>query len=73
LSLSLFFQDPQLFINKWLQSQTRDLKTMTDVAGNPEEERRVDFYYQPWVTEGVCRYCIVFSYRQFKVAGDSVF
>ena len=29
---------------------------MTDVAGNPEEERRVDFYYQPWVTEGVCRY-----------------
>jgi hypothetical protein len=29
---------------------------MTDVAGNPEEERHVDFYYQPWVTEGVCRY-----------------
>lgn len=51
-----FAKDPQLFINKWLQSQTRDLKTMTDVAGNPEEERRVDFYYQPWVTEGVCRY-----------------
>ncbi len=62
------FQDPQLFINKWLQSQTRDLKTMTDVAGNPEEERRVDFYYQPWVTEGVCRYRTLFSYRQFKVA-----
>jgi len=51
-----FAKDPQLFINKWLQSQTRDLKTMTDVSGNPEEERRVDFYYQPWVTEGVCRY-----------------
>ena len=51
-----FAKDPQLFINKWLQSQTRDLKTMTDVTGNPEEERRVDFYYQPWVTEGVCRY-----------------
>ena len=49
------FQDPQLFINKWLQSQTRDIKTMTDVTGNPEEERRVDYYYQPWVTEGVCR------------------
>ena len=28
---------------------------MTDVTGNPEEERRVDYYYQPWVTEGVCR------------------
>merc|ERR1712241_1355816 len=51
-----FAKDPQLFINKWLQSQTRDLKTMTDVTGNPEEERRVDFYYQPWVTESVCRY-----------------
>merc|ERR1739838_859177 len=51
-----FCSDPQEFINKWLQSQSRALKTMTDVAGNPEEERRVDFYYQPWVTEGVCRY-----------------
>jgi len=51
-----FAKDPQLFINKWLQSQSRDLKTMTDVTGNPEEERRVDFYYQPWVTEAVCRY-----------------
>ena len=50
-----FAKDPQLFINKWLQSQSRDLKTMTDVTGNPEEERRVDFYYQPWVTESVCR------------------
>ena len=51
----LILQDPQLSINKWLQSQTRDIKTMTDVTGNPEEERRVDYYYQPWVTEGVCR------------------
>ena len=48
-------KDPQLFINKWLQSQSRDLKTMTDVAGNPEEERRVDHYYQPWLAEGVNR------------------
>ena len=29
---------------------------MTDVAGNPEEERRADFYYQPWAQEAVCRY-----------------
>ena len=50
-----FAKDPQLFINKWLQSQSTDLKTMTDVAGNPEEERKVDHYYQPWVSEGVCR------------------
>ena len=33
-----------------------DLKTMTDVVGNPEEERHTDFYYQPWAQEAVCRY-----------------
>ena len=32
-----FGSDPQLFIDKWLQSQSRDLKTMTDVTGSPEE------------------------------------
>jgi SWI/SNF-related matrix-associated actin-dependent regulator of chromatin subfamily D len=51
-----FCQDPQQFIAKWLMSQNRDLKVMTDVAGNPEEERRSDFFYQPWTQEGVCRY-----------------
>merc|ERR1711863_180162 len=51
-----FAKDPQLFINKWLISQSRDLKTMTDVAGNPEEERHTDFYYQPWAQGAVCRY-----------------
>nr|CAD7440630.1 unnamed protein product [Timema bartmani] len=43
-----FAKDPQQFINK--------LKTMTDVVGNPEEERRADFFYQPWAQEAVCRY-----------------
>ncbi|KAJ8313734.1 hypothetical protein KUTeg_008295 [Tegillarca granosa] len=51
-----FAKDPQVFINNWLISQTRDLKTMTDVVGNPEEERRADYYYQPWTQEAVCRY-----------------
>merc|ERR1719509_261648 len=51
-----FSKDPQLFINKWLTSQSRDLKMMTDVAGNPEEERHTDYYYQPWASEAVCRY-----------------
>ncbi|PNF40806.1 Brahma-associated protein of 60 kDa [Cryptotermes secundus] len=51
-----FAKDPQQFINKWIISQTRDLKTMTDVVGNPEEERRSDFFYQPWAQEAVCRY-----------------
>lgn len=37
-------------------SQSRDLKTMTDVVGNPEEERRSEFYYQSWTQEGVSRY-----------------
>lgn len=51
-----FAKDPQEFINNWLISQTRDLKTMTDVTGNPEEERHCDFYDQPWSHEAVCRY-----------------
>lgn len=29
---------------------------MTDVVGNPEEERRSEYYYQPWAQEAVCRY-----------------
>nr|XP_008001398.1 SWI/SNF-related matrix-associated actin-dependent regulator of chromatin subfamily D member 1 isoform X3 [Chlorocebus sabaeus] len=35
---------------------TLDNKTMTDVVGNPEEERRAEFYFQPWAQEAVCRY-----------------
>ena len=51
-----FGKDPQQFIAKWLMSQNRDLKVMQDVAGNPEEERRSDYFYQPWTQEGVLRY-----------------
>lgn len=29
---------------------------MTDVVGNPEEERRADFFHLPWSQEAVCRY-----------------
>ena len=29
---------------------------MTDVAGNPEEERHADFYHQTWAHEAVSRY-----------------
>lgn len=29
---------------------------MTDVAGNPEEERRTEFYQAPWLPEAVGRY-----------------
>jgi len=51
-----FARCPQEFINNWLVSQSRDLKTMTDVVGNPEEERHADFYHEPWAQEAVCRY-----------------
>lgn len=55
------FQDNQNVILTRLWSQT-----MTDVVGNPEEERRAEFYYQPWAQEAVCRYfyskVILFSF-----------
>lgn len=31
-------------------------QTMTDIVGNPEEERRGEFYEQSWTQEAVCRY-----------------
>uniref|UniRef100_A0A7N6FJF3 DM2 domain-containing protein n=1 Tax=Anabas testudineus TaxID=64144 RepID=A0A7N6FJF3_ANATE len=51
-----FSNNPQEFIQDWLKSQCRDLKLMTDVTGNPEEERRTEFYQAPWVPEAVGRY-----------------
>lgn len=51
-----FADAPQEFIRKWLVSQSADLKTMTETSGDPEKERRADYYNAPWVQEGVCRY-----------------
>ncbi|XP_029933537.1 SWI/SNF-related matrix-associated actin-dependent regulator of chromatin subfamily D member 2 isoform X2 [Myripristis murdjan] len=51
-----FSNNPQDFIQDWLKSQCRDLKLMTDVAGNPEEERRTEFYQAAWLPEAVGRY-----------------
>lgn len=51
-----FADDPQEFINKWLVSQSNDLKQMLDLNGCPEEERRVNFYLEPWTDEAVSRY-----------------
>ena len=31
-------------------------KVMTDVVGNPEEERRAEFYHESWSQEAVSRY-----------------
>ncbi|XP_063063117.1 SWI/SNF-related matrix-associated actin-dependent regulator of chromatin subfamily D member 3b isoform X2 [Engraulis encrasicolus] len=51
-----FSRDPKGYIQDWLKSQSRDLKLMTDVVGNPEEERRAEFYEEPWTQEAVSRY-----------------
>ncbi|XP_039609166.1 SWI/SNF-related matrix-associated actin-dependent regulator of chromatin subfamily D member 3 isoform X2 [Polypterus senegalus] len=61
-----FSKDPKGYIQDWLQSQSRDLKVMTDVVGNPEEERRAAFYYEPWSQEAVSRYfyCKIQQRRQ---------
>uniref|UniRef100_A0A8C9WCM2 SWI/SNF related BAF chromatin remodeling complex subunit D3 n=1 Tax=Scleropages formosus TaxID=113540 RepID=A0A8C9WCM2_SCLFO len=61
-----FSKDPKGYIQEWLKSQSRDLKVMTDVVGNPEEERRAEFYHQPWSQEAVSRYfyCKIQQRRQ---------
>ncbi|XP_036452605.1 SWI/SNF-related matrix-associated actin-dependent regulator of chromatin subfamily D member 3 isoform X1 [Colossoma macropomum] len=61
-----FSRDPKGYIQDWICSQNRDLKLMTDVVGNPEEERRAEFYNQPWSQEAVSRYfyCKIQQRRQ---------
>ncbi|XP_056618808.1 SWI/SNF-related matrix-associated actin-dependent regulator of chromatin subfamily D member 3b isoform X1 [Triplophysa dalaica] len=61
-----FSRDPKGYIQDWLKSQSRDLKLMTDVVGNPEEERRAEFYHEPWSQEAVSRYfyCKIQQKRQ---------
>ena len=44
------------------------LKVMRDESGNPEEERRADFYNRPWAKEAVCRY----FYRKVGLGFDNV-
>ncbi|XP_048373345.1 SWI/SNF-related matrix-associated actin-dependent regulator of chromatin subfamily D member 2 [Sphaerodactylus townsendi] len=51
-----FSNSPQDFIQEWIRSQQRDLKIITEVVGNPEEERRAEFYQQPWMQEAVGRH-----------------
>ncbi|ELK26727.1 SWI/SNF-related matrix-associated actin-dependent regulator of chromatin subfamily D member 2 [Myotis davidii] len=51
-----FSTDPQDFTQEWLRSQRRDLRIITDVIGNPEEERGAAFHHQPWAQEAVGRH-----------------
>lgn len=53
---SRLLKEYELTTTKIYHKLTICLQTMTDVVGNPEEERRSDFYYQPWAQEAVCRY-----------------
>lgn len=68
-----FAKDPHQFIDRWLASQSSDLKTAAatgaatttttnEQLGDSEEERRAEYYYQPWLQEAVCRY----FYRKFQ-------
>uniref|UniRef100_A0A8C7XEU6 SWI/SNF related BAF chromatin remodeling complex subunit D2 n=1 Tax=Oryzias sinensis TaxID=183150 RepID=A0A8C7XEU6_9TELE len=42
--------------NSQQEIATLEMKLMTDVTGNPEEERRAEFYEAPWMPEAVGRY-----------------
>ncbi|CAB4063256.1 SMARCD [Lepeophtheirus salmonis] len=58
-----FANNPQLFISKWITSQSRNVKAITDTKDY--EQRKTDFYYQAWAQEAVCRY----FYNQVKKRG----
>nr|KYP35428.1 SWI/SNF complex component SNF12 isogeny [Cajanus cajan] len=52
-----FSQSPAEFINALIASQSKDLKLVAgDVSHNVENERRSEFYQQPWVEDAVVRY-----------------
>ncbi|KHN14102.1 SWI/SNF complex component SNF12 like [Glycine soja] len=52
-----FSQSPAEFINALIASQSKDLKLVAgDVSQNTENERRAEFYNQPWVEDAVIRY-----------------
>lgn len=52
-----FANDPVHFIQRWLDSQSRDLEVLLgDHQVNLEAQRRVEFYQQPWVAEAIFHY-----------------
>jgi len=40
----------------FFMSFSEDPQEFMDLNGNPEEERKAEFYYEPWADEAVCRY-----------------
>ncbi|KAD6118861.1 hypothetical protein E3N88_10132 [Mikania micrantha] len=52
-----FSQSPSEFINDFVASQSKDLKTAAgDATCNAEKEQRAAFYNQPWIEDAVIRY-----------------
>jgi SWI/SNF-related matrix-associated actin-dependent regulator of chromatin subfamily D len=55
--LTQFSRNPIEFINKWINSQARDLEAILgETKVNLEDVRQTDFYKQPWVKEAVFHY-----------------
>jgi len=53
---SNFSEHPREFVERWLISQSRDLKNMTEQSQDFELERHADHFFQPHTQEGVYRY-----------------
>nr|XP_043636853.1 SWI/SNF complex component SNF12 homolog [Erigeron canadensis] len=52
-----FSQSPSEFVDAFIASQSKDLKTAAgDATRNAEKEQRAEFYNQPWVEDAVIRY-----------------
>ncbi|KAH7711938.1 Protein SWSN-2.2 [Aphelenchoides avenae] len=51
-----FAESPQDFVKKWLVSQSKDLKTLTETTENYESERSADHFFKTETQEGVFRY-----------------
>ncbi|KNE54853.1 hypothetical protein AMAG_00802 [Allomyces macrogynus ATCC 38327] len=55
--LAAFAKDPLVFVNRYLESQNRDLEVILGTnAVNREEARRAEFYQQHWVRDAVVKY-----------------
>ncbi|KAI1707642.1 SWIB/MDM2 domain-containing protein [Ditylenchus destructor] len=51
-----FAESPHETVQKWLISQSKDLKNISEVNSDFEQERRADVFYQSHTQEGVFRY-----------------
>lgn len=80
-----FAKDPYQFTNRWLATHSSGviataatsstsannshLSTNEQQLADTEEERRAEFYYQPWLQEAVCRY----FYRKVQERRGDIF